>query len=95
MLTDYTFCKVLKSKLASEVVQVYIENTYMLSLVVETCILSDSCTKFKSPLFEDVARQLRVEYKVHTSLIIHNQMAGLIGSTFSQKPVYPNMSLEL
>ena len=62
MHTSYIFCIPLKTKTAEEVLQVYIRNVYSKFSGSEK-ILSDNGTEFKNKLFEDVAKQLGVEYK--------------------------------
>ena len=39
-------------------------------------ILSDNGTKFKNRILEQVAKELGVEYKLHTPPIIQHLMAG-------------------
>ena len=63
--TSYVFCIPLKTKTAEEVLQAYIRNVYSKFGVSEKS-LSDNGTEFKNKLFEDVAKQLGVEYKVYT-----------------------------
>ena len=65
MHTSYVFCIPLKTKTAEEVLQAYIRNVYSKFSGSEK-ILSDNGTEFKNKLFEDVAKQLGVEYKVYT-----------------------------
>ena len=65
MYTSYVFCIPLKTKTAEEVVQAYLHHVYSKFGVSEK-ILSDNGTEFKNKLFEDVASQLGVEYKVYT-----------------------------
>ena len=65
MHTSYVFCIPLKTKTAEEVLQAYIRNVYSKFGESEK-ILSDNGTEFKNKLFEDVAKQLGVEYKVYT-----------------------------
>ena len=65
MHTSYVFCIQLKTKTAEEVLQAYIRNVYSKFGGSEK-ILSDNGTEFKNKLFEDMAKQLGVEYKVYT-----------------------------
>ena len=55
----------LKTKTAEEVVQAYLHHVYSTFGGSEK-ILSDKYTEFKNKLFEEVADQLGVEYKVYT-----------------------------
>ena len=59
------FASPLKTMTAEEVLQAYIRNVYSKFSGSEN-ILSDNGTEFKNKLFEDVAKQLGVEYKVYT-----------------------------
>ena len=63
MHTSYVFCIPLKSKTAEEVVLAYLCHVYSKFGGSEK-ILSDNGTEFKNKLFEEVADQLGVEYKV-------------------------------
>ena len=65
MYTSYVFCIPLKTKTAEEVLQAYIRNVYSKFSGSEKN-LSDNGTEFKNKLFEDVAKQLGVKYKVYT-----------------------------
>ena len=65
MHTSYVFCIPLKNKTAEEVVQAYLCHIYS-KFEGGGKILSDNGTKFKNKMFEDVASQLGVEYKVYT-----------------------------
>ena len=65
MHTTYVFCIPLKTKTAEEVVQVYLHHVYSKFEGSEKKI-SDNGTEFKNKLFEEVANQLGVEYKVYT-----------------------------
>ena len=64
MHTSYVFCIPLKSKTAQEVVQAYLHHVYSKFGGSEK-ILSNNGTEFKNKLFEEVASQLGVEYKVY------------------------------
>ena len=59
------FCIPLKTKTAVEVVQAYLHHVYS-KFGGREKILSDNGTEFKNKLFEEVADQLGVEYKVYT-----------------------------
>ena len=55
MLTGYVFCVPLKIKMASEVIQAYIDNVYAKFCAVHEQILSDNGTEFKNQFFESIA----------------------------------------
>ena len=57
MLTGYVFCIPLKTKIAEEVLQVYIDNGYS-KFGGSMKILSDNGTEFKNKIFEQVAKEL-------------------------------------
>ena len=65
MLTHYTFCIPLHSKKAEEVIQAYMDKVYC-QFGRSQKILCDNGTEFKNQLFEDVVKQLGVEYKIYT-----------------------------
>ena len=65
MLTGYVFCIPLKTKTAEEVLQVYVDNVY-LKFGGSMKILSDNGTEFKNKIFEQVAKELGVVYKLYT-----------------------------
>ena len=65
MLTGYTFCVPLRTKTAEEVVRAYVTHVYAVFGPSQK-ILSDNGTEFKNQLFEQVAKQLGVEYKIYT-----------------------------
>ena len=65
MLTGYVFCIPLKTKTAEEVLQAYIDNMYS-KFGGSIKILSDNGTKFKNKIFEQVAKELGVVYKLYT-----------------------------
>ena len=67
MLTGYVFCIPLKTKTAEEVLQAYIDNVYS-KFGGSIKILSDNGTEFKNKIFEQVAKELGVVYKLYTSL---------------------------
>ena len=65
MLTGYVFCIPLKTKTAEEVLQAYIDNVYS-KFGSSLKILSDDGTEFKNKIFEQVAKELGVVYKIYT-----------------------------
>ena len=65
MLTGYVFCIPLKTKTADEVLQAYIDNVYF-KFGGSFKILSDNGTEFKNKIFEQVAKELGVMYKLYT-----------------------------
>ena len=65
MLTGYVFYVPLKTKTAEEVIQAYIDHIYS-RFGGSLKILSDNGTEFKNKLFEQVAKELGVEYKLCT-----------------------------
>ena len=65
MLTDYVFCVPLKTKAAEEVIQAYIDNVYS-KFGGSLKMLSDNGTEFKNKIFEQVAKELGLEYKLYT-----------------------------
>ena len=65
MLTGYVFCIPLKSKTAEEVLQAYINNVYS-KFGGSIKILSDNGTEFKNKIFEQVAKELGIVYKLYT-----------------------------
>ena len=65
MLTGYVFCIPLKTKTAEEVLQAYIDNVYS-KFGGSIKILSDNGTEFKNKIFEQVAKELGVVYKLYT-----------------------------
>ena len=65
MLTGYVFCIPLKTKTAEEVLQAYIDNVYS-TFGRSIKILSDIGTEFKNKIFEQVAKELGVVYKLYT-----------------------------
>ena len=87
MLTGYVFCVPLKNKIAEEVTQAYIDNVYS-KFGGSLNILSDNGTEFKNKVFEQVAKELGVVYKLYT-LPYHPASNGRI--MLFLKPVYLNM----
>ena len=67
MLTGYVFCIPLKTKTAEEVLQAYIDNVYS-KFGGSLKILSDNGTEFKNKIFEQIAKELGVVYKLYTPL---------------------------
>ena len=65
LLTGYVFCVPLKTKTAEEVIQAYINHVYA-RFGGLLKILSDNGMEFKNKLFEQVAKELGVEYKLYT-----------------------------
>ena len=65
MLTAYVFCVPLKTKTAEEVIQAYIDNVYS-KFGGSLKMLSDNGTEFKSKMFEQVVKELGLEYKLYT-----------------------------
>ena len=65
MLTGYVFCVPLKTKVAEEVIQDYIDNVYS-KLGRPLKMLSDNGTEFKNKMFEQIAKDLGLEYKLYT-----------------------------
>ena len=65
MLTGYVFCIPLKTKTAEEVLQAYIDNMYS-KFGGSLKILSDNGTEFKNKIFEQIAKELGVVYKLYT-----------------------------
>ena len=65
MLTGYVFCVPLKTKAAEEVIQAYIDNVYS-KFGGSLKMLSDNGTEFKNKVFEQVAKELGLEYKLYT-----------------------------
>ena len=65
MLTGYVFCICLKTKTTEEVLQVYVDNVYS-KFGGSMKILSDNGTEFKNKIFEQVAKELGVAYKMYT-----------------------------
>ena len=77
MLVGYVFCVPLKTKSAEEVTQAYIDNVYS-KFGGSLKILSDNGTEFKNKVFEQVAKELGVEYKLY-NLPYHPASNGRIG----------------
>ena len=65
ILMGYVFCVPLKTKAAEEVIQAYIDNVYS-KFGGSLKMLSDNGTEFKNKVFEQVAKELGLEYKLYT-----------------------------
>ena len=65
MLTGYVFCIPLKTKTVEEDLQAYIDNVYS-KFGGSLKILSDNGTEFKNKIFEQIAKELGVVYKLYT-----------------------------
>ena len=65
MTMGYVFCIPLKTKTAEEVLQAYVDNVYS-KFGGSMKILSDNGTEFKNKIFEQVAKELGVVYKLYT-----------------------------
>ena len=65
MLTGYVFCVPLKTKTAEEVIQAYIDNIYS-KFGGSLKMLSGNGTEFKNKMFEQIAKELGLEYKFYT-----------------------------
>ena len=65
MLTGYVFCIPLKTKTTEEVLQAFIDNLYS-KFGGSIKILSDNGTEFKNKIFEQVAKELGIVYKLYT-----------------------------
>ena len=75
MLTGYVFCVPLKTKTTEEVLQVKRFSKHILIIYIlivyskfggSVKILSDNSTEFKNKIFEQVAKELGVVYKLYT-----------------------------
>ena len=64
MLTGYVFCVPLKTKTAEEVIQAYIDNVDS-KFGGSLKMLSDNGTEFKNKTFEQIAKELGLEYKLY------------------------------
>ena len=65
MLTGYVFCVPLKTKMAEEVIQAYIDNVYS-KFGGSLKMLSDNGTEFKNKMFEQISKELGLECKLYT-----------------------------
>ena len=65
MLTVYVFCVPLKTKTSEEVIQAYIDNVCS-KFGGSLKMLSDNGTKFKNKMFEQISKELGLEYKLYT-----------------------------
>ena len=55
----------LKTKTAEEVIQAYIDNVYS-KFECSLKMLSDNGTEFKNKMFEQISKELGLEYKLYT-----------------------------
>ena len=78
ILTGYTFCIPLKTKMVTKVVQPYVGEVYA-KFWGFSKILSENGTEFKNQLFTNVGTQLELELKSTYLLITHNQTGDLKG----------------
>ena len=65
MLTGYVFYVPLKTKITEEVIQAYIDNVYSKS-GGSLKMLSDNGTEFRNKMFEQISKELGLEYKLYT-----------------------------
>ena len=65
MLTGYVFCVPLKTKGAEEVIQAYIDNIYS-KFGGSLKMFSDNGTELKNKMFEQIAKEVGLEYKLYT-----------------------------
>ena len=65
MLTRYVFCVPLQTKTAEEVLQAYVDNVYS-KFGGSLKMISDKGTEFKNKIFEYIAKELGVVYKLYT-----------------------------
>ena len=65
MLTGSVFCDPLNTKTSEEVIQAYIYNLYS-KFGGLLQILSDNGTEFKIKMFEQISKELGLEYKLYT-----------------------------
>ena len=65
MLTGYVFCVPLRTKTSEEVIQAYIDNVYS-KFGGSLKMLSDNGTNFKNKMFEQMSKELGLEYKLYT-----------------------------
>ena len=65
MLAGYVFCVPLKTKTAEEVIQAYIDNVYS-KVGGSLKMLSGNGTEFKNKMFEQISKELGLEYKLYT-----------------------------
>ena len=63
MLTGYVFCISLKAKTAEVIIQAYIDNVFS-KFGGSLKMLSDNGAKFKNKMFEQVSKELGLEYKL-------------------------------
>ena len=65
MLTGNVFCVSLKTKMAEEVIQAYIDNVYS-KFGGSLEMLSNNGTEFKNKMFEQICKELGLEHKLYT-----------------------------
>ena len=65
MLIGYVFCVPLKTKTAEEVIQAYIDNACS-KFGASLKMLCDNGTEFKNKMFEQISKELGLEYKLYT-----------------------------
>ena len=65
MLTGFTWCIPVKSKMAKDIVEAYMKEVYY-KYGGSRKILSDNGTEFKNELFTTVAKKLGVEHKIYS-----------------------------
>ena len=65
MLTGYVFCVPLKTKTAEEVITAYIDNVYS-KFGDFLKMLSDNGTEFMNKMFQQISKELGLEYKLYT-----------------------------
>ena len=78
MLTGITSYIALKTKMAAEVVQAYVDEVCGKFGDLQKASLNNG-TEFKNQLFTNVATQQEVEHKIYSQHIINNQREELKG----------------
>ena len=68
MLTGFTFCILLKSKRAEDVIKAYIDHICC-PFGPSRKILTDNGTEFKNKVWTEVFDRLKTEQKIHTYLL--------------------------
>ena len=101
MLTGYTFCIPLKTKTAEEVVRAYVTHVYAVFGPSQK-ILSDNGTEFKNKLFDQVAKQLGVDYKIYSPPFrpqsngriegFHRFLKACIGKHIAKRSEWPRVA---
>ena len=77
MLAGYVFCAPLKTKTA-EVIQAYMDNVYS-KFGGSIKMLSDNGTKLKNKMFEQVSKELGLEYKFYAPRYHPASNARIVG----------------